>query len=213
MGVFFVATLLISNTIVSKLVQIGPFSVAGGIILFPVSYIFGDILTEVYGYRASRKIIWLGFGCLIFMSLMYAIVQHLPAASFWPHQEAYDAILGAVPRITFASILAYFCGEFANSYVLSRMKVWMNGKRLWMRTIGSTLVGEGIDTVIMVFVAFGGVFAFPQLLTLIWSGYILKVAYEVIATPVTYAIVRRLKRAEGVDVYDRGINYSPFVVV
>jgi queuosine precursor transporter len=211
-GVLFVAVLLISNTTAVKLVSFGPFVISGAIVIFPISYIFGDILTEVYGYRASRRIIWMGFTSQILMSICYMIIQRLPAAPFWHDQAAFDAILGAVPRIVIASILAFVAGEFSNSYVLSRMKVWMNGKRLWMRTIGSTLVGEGVDSVLFALIAFGGLLPWGALFTVIYSGYILKVVYEVIATPLTYAIVRELKRREGVDVYDRNINYSPFHV-
>lgn len=209
-GILFVATLMISNTVAVKLVQLGPFVFAGAIFIFPLAYIFGDILTEVYGYRASRKIIWSGLVALVLMSACYLMVQYLPAASFWQDQRAYESILGFVPRIAAASILAFFVGEFCNSYVLSRMKVWMNGRALWMRTIGSTIVGQGVDTVVFVFVAFGGVLPLAALWTIIWSGYLFKVGYEVVATPVTYAVVRWLKRAEGVDVYDTGIDYNPF---
>jgi len=211
-AIVFVAVLMISNTTASKIIQLGPFVVSGAIFVFPISYIFGDILTEVYGYRASRKIIWSGFAALIFMSFWYWFIQILPAASFWPNQEAYEAILGAVPRITLASIVAYFAGEFSNSFVLSKMKVLMNGKHLWMRTIGSTLVGEGVDSLIFISIAFGGTMPISSLLTIIGSIYLLKVLYEVIATPLTYAIVIKLKRVEGIDVYDRGINYNPFII-
>ena len=209
-AVLFVTVLLISNTVSAKLLQLGPFTIAGGIILFPISYIFGDILTEVYGYRASRKIIWFGFATQIIMSISYWIVQLLPAPVFWTNQSAYELILGAVPRIVAASIIAFLVGEFANSYVLSRMKIWSNGKHLWMRTIGSTLVGEGVDSALFVMIAFAGTFPWPALFTVFISGYILKVAYEVIITPITYIVVRKLKHAEQVDVYDRDISYNPF---
>lgn len=209
-AILFVAVLMISNTTATKLVEFGSFIVSGAIIIFPISYIFGDILTEVYGYRASRKIIWSGFAAIILMSLSYWIVQILPPAGFWQNQGAYEAILGGVPRIVLASMLAYFCGEFSNSYVLSRMKVWMQGKHLWMRTIGSTVVGEGVDSIIFVFVAFYGTMSLGDLLTVIGSIYFLKVVYEILATPFTYIIVNKLKRAEGIDVYDKGISYNPF---
>ena len=209
-AILFVAVLMISNTTATKLVQLGPFVVSGAIIIFPISYIFGDILTEVYGYKASRKIIWSGFGAIILMSLSYWIVQLLPPASFWQNQTAYETILGGIPRIVLASMTAYFCGEFSNSFVLSRMKVWMQGKHLWMRTIGSTIVGEGVDSIVFVFIAFYGTIPLNALFTLIGSIYLLKVIYEVIATPFTYIIVNKLKKAEGIDVYDRGISYNPF---
>lgn len=209
-AILFVTVLMISNTTAGKLVELGPFVVSGAIFVFPISYIFGDILTEVYGYRASRKIIWSGFAALIFMSFWYWFIGILPPASFWTNQEAYEVILSTVPRITLASMVAYFCGEFSNSFVLSRMKVWMEGKHLWMRTIGSTIVGEGVDSLVFVFIAFGGTMPIAGLFTIIGSIYLLKVIYEIVITPLTYLIVNKLKRAEGVDVYDREISYNPF---
>ncbi len=211
-GVAFVAVLMISNTVAGKLIQIGPVIVSAAIVIFPLSYIFGDILTEVYGYKATRKVVWSGFGALLLMSLTYWVVQILPAASFWQNQSAYEAILGAVPRITLASIIAYFAGEFVNSFVLSRMKVITEGKYLWARTIGSTIFGEGVDTVVFFTIAFVGILPFATLITTIISAYLIKVAYEIIITPITYKIVSSLKRAEGVDVYDRGISYNPFTL-
>lgn len=211
-AILFVAVLMISNTVAVKLVQIGPFIFAGAIFIFPISYIFGDILTEVYGYKATRKIIWSGFAVQILMVLAYWFVQSLPYPPFWQNQEAYESILGAVPRIVLASIIAYFLGEFSNSFVLSRMKVWMQGKYLWMRTIGSTVVGEGVDSLVFGIIAFAGTIPTSGLITLILSGYIAKTAFEVVATPLTYLIVGKLKKAEGIDVYDRGINYNPFVL-
>ena len=209
-AIAFVAILMVSNTTGGKLIGIGPFVFAGAIFIFPLSYIFGDVLTEVYGYRATRKIIWSAFAAIIFMSLSYLFIIARPPASFWTGQEALATTLGLAPRIALASILAFFVGEFSNSCVLSRMKVLMNGKRLWMRTIGSTVVGEGIDTVVFVTVAFYGTIPLAVLVTTIWSGYLFKVLYEVIATPMTYFVVGWLKRAEGIDVYDKGISYNPF---
>ncbi len=209
-AILFVAVLMISNTVGSKIIQIGSLSLAGAIFVFPISYIFGDVLTEVYGYKASRKIIWSGFIAIIFMSLCYYLVQLLPPAPFWQNQGAYEVILGAVPRIVIASITAYFAGEFSNSYVLSRMKVWMQGKRLWMRTVGSTIVGEGVDSIIFATIAFAGTVPTSALMSIIISGYLVKVAYEIAATPITYWIVGKLKKAEGIDVYDKGISYNPF---
>src|SRR3989344_6640774 len=211
-AILFVAVLMISNTTGVKIIQLGPFVVSGAIFVFPISYIFGDILTEVYGYKASRKIIWSGFAALILMSFCYWLVKILPAATFWEHQEAYETILGAVPRITLASMIAYFGGEFSNSFVLSRMKVAMNGRHLWMRTIGSTVVGEGVDSIIFVMIAFGGTMPLSGLFTIIFSIYLIKVIFEIIATPFTYIIVNKLKHAEGVDVYDRNISYNPFAL-
>lgn len=209
-AILFVATLMISNTVAVKIIQIGGFFFTGAIFIFPLTYIFGDILTEVYGYKASRKIIWSGLIANVIMSLGYFLVQSLPSAPFWPNQGAYETILGIVPRIVLASIVGYFVGEFCNSYVLSKMKIFMSGKHLWMRTIGSTIVGEGVDTFLFVTIAFIGTIPNSSLLMVIISGYLFKVFYEVLATPLTYLIVNKLKKAEGVDVYDTGVNYNPF---
>ena len=209
-AILFVTILIVSNTVGVKLVAVGPFVFTGAVFIFPISYIFGDVLTEVYGYRASRKIIWSTAGALVLMSIGYILVGLLPSASFWNGQEAYDMILGFAPRIALASITALVVGEFCNSYVLSRMKVWMNGRALWMRTIGSTIVGEGVDTIVFVTIAFYGTVPLAVLFTIIWSGYLFKVIYEVLATPITYAVVGWLKKAEGIDTYDRGISYNPF---
>ena len=211
-AILFVAVLMISDTVGSKLIQVGSLTLSATIFIFPISYIFGDILTEVYGYKASRKIIWTGFAALLFMVFCYWFVKILPAASFWTNQSAYEAILGATPRLVLGSILAYFCGELGNSYVLSKMKVWSSGKHLWMRTIGSTIVGEGLDTVIFITVVFAGTIPAAVLVSLIVSQYLVKVAYEAIVTPLTYLVVNKLKAAEGIDVYDRGINYNPFTL-
>jgi uncharacterized integral membrane protein (TIGR00697 family) len=210
-SVAFVAILIISNTIASKLFQFGPLVLSVSIIIFPISYIFGDILTEVYGYRASRKIIWSGFAAVLFMSIIYYFAVLLPPVSYWTNHTAFALILGSVPRIVFAGIIAYFFGEFSNSFVMSRMKVWANGQHLWTRVIGSTVVGEAIDTMFFYTIAFFGTIPFSGLITVIWSAYVFKVTYEVVAMPLTYKIVGALKRVEGVDVYDRGINYNPFV--
>lgn len=209
-AILFVAVLMISNTTAGKLIEVGPFVLSGAVVVFPISYIFGDILTEVYGYKTSRKIIWSGFAALIVMSFFYWLIGKLPPASFWQNQAAYEAILSSVPRITLASITAYFCGEFSNSFVMSKMKVWMEGKKLWMRTIGSTIVGEGVDSIVFILITFSGVISLKEMAVVVGSIYLFKVAYEVIATPITYLIVNRLKRAEGIDVYDRGISYNPF---
>ena len=208
----FAVVLILSNIASSKIVGFSIINFDGGTILFPLAYIFGDILTEVYGYKASRKIIWSGFAALVFMSFCYWLIQTIPAPVFWQNQKAYELILGAVPRIVLGSIIAYFLGEFSNSYVLSRMKIWSNGRHLWMRTIGSTIIGEGVDSLIFGVIAFAGTIPFFGLLVLILSGYLAKVAYEIIATPITYLIVNKLKQAESIDVYDRGISYNPFIL-
>lgn len=207
---FFVAVLLISNIASTKILVFWKFTFDGGTLLFPLSYIFGDILTEVYGYRRTRRVIWTGFIAALVMSLVLWIVQVLPPAPDWPNQQAYESVIGFMPRIVLASLLAYFAGEFTNSYILSRLKVKMEGKRLWVRTIGSTLIGEGFDTTIFCLVAFYGVLPGSLLLTVIVSNYIFKCAVEILFTPLTYKIVGFLKKREKTDVYDRGISYNPF---
>lgn len=207
---FFVAVLLISNIASTKILVFWKFTFDGGTLLFPLSYIFGDILTEVYGYRRTRRVIWTGFIAALVMSLVLWIVQVLPPAPDWPNQQAYESVIGFMPRIVLASLLAYFAGEFTNSYILSRLKVKMEGKRLWVRTIGSTLIGEGFDTTIFCLVAFYGVLPGCLLLTVIVSNYIFKCAVEILFTPLTYKIVGFLKKREKTDVYDRGISYNPF---
>lgn len=209
-AMIFVAVLLISNVASAKILQMGPFEFDGGTILFPLSYIFGDILTEVYGYKRTRKIIWLGFGMCILMALVFMAVAALPPAVGWDNQDAYMAILGWTPRIVLGSVIAYFVGEFSNSYILAKIKIWMEGKWLWVRTISSTLVGEGLDTIIFVLIAFYGVLPNELLIAIIISNYIFKVGVEVLFTPLTYLIVGFLKRSEGVDVYDRGTKFNPF---
>jgi uncharacterized integral membrane protein (TIGR00697 family) len=208
----FVAVLLISNVASSKILLLGPFTFDGGTILFPVSYIFGDILTEVYGYRRSRRVIWSGFGSALLMSATFAVVGALPPAQGWEGQEAYLAILGQTPRIVVASLIAYFAGEFSNSYVLARMKVLTRGRWLWSRTIGSTLVGEGVDTLLFVTIAFAGVLPTPLLTAVIVSNYVFKCGFEALATPITYQIVRFLKAAEKEDYYDDETDFNPFAI-
>jgi queuosine precursor transporter len=208
----FVATLLISNTVGGKVFSIAGLNLPGGVIVFPISYIFGDILTEVYGYKESRKIIWTGLGCLVMMSLVYYAVQILPPAAFWQDQKAYETVLGVAPRIALASSIAYFIGEFSNSYTLAKMKIWTEGKHLWARMIGSTIVGQAADTIVFCFIAFLGIFTIPDLLNVIVSNYIFKVLYEAVATPITYKIVSHVKKAEQLDVYDRDTNFNPFIV-
>jgi hypothetical protein len=212
-GSFFVAVLLISNIAAQKLFAFGPFTFSGGILLFPVSYIFGDVLTEVYGYARSRQIIWAGLFSNVVMAIFLWITIKLPPANGWPFQEQFATALGLVPRIVFASIIAYWAGEISNSFVLAKIKVRMEGKMLWIRTISSTIVGQGVDTILFVLIGFWGIIPPNVLITAIWSGYLFKVLYEAMATPVTYAIVGWLKRAEGVDYYDRDTDFNPFIVV
>ncbi len=209
-AVFFVAVLLISNIASTKIVTLFGFEFDAGTLLFPLSYIFGDILTEVYGYKRSRKIIWLGFFMNILMVLVFMAVMYMPASGSWHNQEAFSVILGQVPRIVLASMIAYFAGEFSNSYVLAKIKVWMSGKKLWVRTISSTLIGEGVDTLLFVSVAFYGLYPNDVLLLIFLSNYVFKVSVEILFTPITYLIVGYLKRTEEMDVYDKNTNFNPF---
>ncbi|HEY0738120.1 MAG TPA: queuosine precursor transporter [Herpetosiphonaceae bacterium] len=209
----FVAVLLISNIASTKFISFGPFDFDGGTLLFPLSYIFGDILTEVYGYARSRKVIWTGFLAALLMSLTFAAVAALPAsAGSESLNAAFNQLLGLVPRIVVASLIAYFAGEFANSYTLARLKVLTNGRYFWMRALGSTLIGEGVDTLLFVMIAFVGVADAPPLLTLILSNYVFKLVVEVVLLPVTYGVVSLLKRAEQEDYYDRQTNFNPFLL-
>ena len=208
----FVAVLLISNTASVKILDLGWFTFDGGTIFFPFTYIFGDILTEVYGYKRSRRVIWIGFFCVIVMALVYAIVGFLPAAADWGMQDSYMSILGIVPRIVFASLIAYFAGEFSNSYIMAKMKIWTKGKFLWMRTISSTIVGEGIDTILFVIIAFYGLMPNSLLLAIVVSNYVFKVGMETLLTPFTYIIVNFLKKKEHEDYYDTNTNFNPFSI-
>jgi uncharacterized integral membrane protein (TIGR00697 family) len=206
----FVAVLLISNTASSKILNLGPFTFDGGTILFPLSYIFGDILTEVYGYRQSRRVIWTGFFCAALMAVIYAIVGALPPARGWEGQSAYMTILGTTPRIVVGSLIAYWAGEFSNSFTLAKMKLLTQGRFLWTRTIGSTVVGQAVDTTLFVTIAFAGTLPIGLLTSVLLSNYVFKVAFEALATPLTYRVVGFLKRAEQEDYYDRDTNFNPF---
>jgi uncharacterized integral membrane protein (TIGR00697 family) len=206
----FVAVLLISNVASTKILQLWTFTFDGGTILFPLSYIFNDVLTEVYGYKKSRRVIWVGFFSALLMSLIFWIVGELKPAPDWTNQPAYMAILGQTPRIVIASLIAYFSGEFSNSYTLARMKMFTRGRWLWARTIGSTIVGELVDTVLFVLIAFYGVLTPGLLLSVAISNYIFKVGFEVVATPFTYQCVNFLKKAEQEDVFDYQTDFNPF---
>lgn len=211
----FVAVLLLSNVIgagkVSS-IDVGgwPFVFGAGILFFPLSYVLGDVMTEVYGYARARRIIWAGFAAMLFMAAMSWVVVAMPPAAGWEGQAAYEAVFGAVPRIVAASIVAFWAGEFVNSYVLARMKLWTRGKMLWTRTIGSTVVGQGVDSLIFYPLAFLGVWSTSQVLTVMATNWALKVLWEVVLTPVTYAVVGWLKQREGVDVFDEGTDFTPF---
>lgn len=211
----FVAILLLSNVIGAgkvSAIDVGgwPFVFGAGILFFPLSYVLGDVMIEVYGYARARRIIWAGFAAMLFMATMSWVVVAMPPADGWEGQAAYEAVFGAVPRIVAASIVAFWAGEFVNSYVLARMKLWTRGKMLWTRTIGSTVVGQGVDSLIFYPLAFLGVWSTSQVLTVMATNWALKVLWEVVLTPVTYAVVGWLKQREGVDVFDEGTNFTPF---
>lgn len=221
----FVTVLILSNIASSaKIIDWGvsiagiPLAFDAGTLLFPISYVFGDILTEVYGYKRSRKVIWVGFFCLAMSAVVFAIVQALPGEATWQQtvgQQAYNLVLGGISSggIVIASLAAFFVGEFSNSFVLAKMKVFTAGKFLWMRTIGSTLVGEGVDTLVFILIAtLFGVFPTEIFLTLVLTNYIFKVLIEVVFTPLTYLIVRKLKQSEAEDYFDRNTDFNPFII-
>jgi uncharacterized integral membrane protein (TIGR00697 family) len=206
----FITCLITANIIAVKVVTLGWFTVPAAIFVFPVSYIFGDILTEVYGYRVARRVIWLGFLCNLIFVFFAWVGQVLPPAVFWEHQEAYQSILGFAPRLLAASFLGYLAGEFANSFIMARMKILTRGRWLWSRTIGSTVAGQGVDTAIFVTLAFIGTGATVPVMIL--HNWLAKIAIETVCTPATYAIVNRLKRQEGIDTYDYKTRYNPFTL-
>lgn len=206
----FVAVLIISEIGSSKIAALGPLKFDGGTVLFPISYIFGDILTEVYGYKKARQVIWIGFVSVLMLAVTLMVIQFLPPAADWPNQQAYETILGFVPRIVVASVVAYWAGEFSNSYVLAKMKILTKGQWLWTRTIGSTVIGEGVDSLIFTTMAFAGTMPFASVLNIIMTIYVFKVVYEILVTPLTYKIISWLKHKEGVDVYDYQTDFSPF---
>ena len=205
--------LLCANLIgASKVTTVGGISFGAGVLFFPLSYVFGDVLTEVYGYARSRRVVWTGFAAMIFATFMATVILKLPPASDWHDQAAYETVYGATPRIVIASLLAYWVGEFANSYVLAKMKISSKGNHLWMRTIGSTVIGEGIDTAIFYPLAFYGVWETPLLINVLFMDYCIKVGWEAVATPITYRVVAFLKQAENEDYYDRDTDFTPFSI-
>ena len=216
----FVVILLVSNLVAQKICFIGPFSVgswsigpfavSGAVLLFPITYIFGDVFTEVYGYASSRRAIWLGFFGTTLLYLIGAIVIAMPSAPGWQNQQAFATVFGFIPRILAASLIAFWAGEFANSYTMARMKLITNGRMLWTRTIGSTVVGQAVDTILVITLTFGGIYPVRTLLNIIVTGYALKVGYETLATPLTYLVINWLKRAEHADAFDRHESFSPF---
>ena len=205
----FVATLVASNIIAVKIAAVGPFSVPAAIVIFPLAYLFGDVLTEVWGYRVARMVIWTGFLANIVVVLFIAAAIAVPSDPHYTDQSAYSRVLGESPRLVAASLTAYLLGEFLNAFVLARLKVATRGRMLWTRTIGSTLVGQGVDSAVFITLAFAGTQPWSLLLVIIRDVWIVKVLYEVIATPITYALVTVLKRVEGVDVYDRDTRFAP----
>ncbi len=207
----FVTVLLCANVIgAAKVAQIGGVTFGAGVLFFPISYLFGDVLTEVYGYARARKVVWAGFAALGFASFMSWAILAFPPAPEWTHQAAYETVFGATPRIVLASLIAYFCGEFCNSYVLAKMKLLTGGRRLWGRTIGSTIVGEAVDSAVFYPLAFLGIWPGDLLLRVMFSNYAIKVLWEAAMTPLTYRIVNALKRAEHEDFFDRTTNFTPF---
>lgn len=207
--VSFVSVLLISNIVSTKIVDLKWFVFDAGTLLFPLSYIFGDILTEVYGYKQSRRVIWMGFAMALLMSLVFIIVGALPPASDWANQSAYDAILGLTPRIVLASLIAFFVGEFSNSFILAKMKIATRGRWLWARTISSTIVGQFLDTGLFIVIAFYGILPNSLLITLIISNYVFKTGLEILFTPITYKVTNFLKTQENEDYYDTETDFNP----
>lgn len=215
----FVTSLIVSNLIAVKVVAVGPLTLPAAVVLFPVAYICGDVLTEVYGYGAARRAIWIGFGCNLLAVVAVTLGSRLPASPFWTAgafrtpagaQSAYDAMFGFSPRLLVSSLVAYLAGEFLNAYVLARLKVVTAGRWLWMRTIGSTVLGQAADSGIFISLAFAGILPTAALATAIASQWAFKTAYEAVATPLTYLVVNRLKRLEGADPFDRDLRFQPF---
>lgn len=207
----FVAILLLSNIIgAAKLSTVAGYTFGAGILFFPISYVIGDVLTEVYGYARARRVIWTGFAALIFMAFMSYVVVSMPPAASWDGQDAYEQVFGSTWRIVLASIIAFWAGEFVNSFILAKMKIWTKGKALWSRTIGSTVFGQGVDSLIFYPIAFLGIWDTQDVITVIVTNWLLKVVWEALLTPVTYVVVNKLKRAEGVDLFDTETDFSPF---
>ena len=220
----FVVILLVSNLIAQKVIMIGPYAghvfgkslsipplyTSGAMVLFPITYIFGDVFTEVYGFAASRRAIWLGFFGTGLLYAVGAFIIALPASPEWKNQQAFDTVFGIIPRILIASLIAFWAGEFANSYTMARLKLLTNGSKLWTRTIGSTVVGQAVDTTLVIVITFAGTYSARTLIKIIVTGYFLKVAYEVLATPITYMVIGWLKKAEQADAFDRHESFNPF---
>jgi uncharacterized integral membrane protein (TIGR00697 family) len=206
----FITCLITANIIAVKLISLYGFILPAAILIFPLSYIIGDVLTEVYGYRQARRVIWLGFFCNFITVVAILIGQMLPSASFWDGQASYERILGYAPRLLFASFLAYLVGEFSNAFVLAKIKIATKGRWLWLRTIGSTLIGQGLDSAIFITLAFVGTIPLNALFSAVVIQWLAKSLYEAVVTPLTYVVVAFLKRKEGLDVYDRDTKFNPF---
>ena len=206
----FITCLITANVIAVKIISLGPFILPAAIFVFPLSYIFGDVLTEVYGYRQARKVIWLGFACNLIFVIFVWVGQILPPAHFWAGQQAYESILGYTPRLLAASFLGYLAGEFVNSFILAKMKILTRGRWLWSRTIGSTIFGQGLDTAIFITIAFVGTPSFVPIMIL--YHWLAKTVIEAIATPLTYTIVNFLKKKEAIDTYDYETKFNPFLI-
>ncbi len=206
----FIATLVVSNIVAVKIADIGGLFLPAAVLVFPVTYVLCDVLTEVYGFAATRRVIWMGFACNLLAALVIQLSIWLPAAPFYSASDAYASILGSTPRILAASFVAYLIGSFTNAVILAKLKVKTNGKHLWLRTISSTIVGEGLDSAIFISLAFWGIFEPAQVGTLILTQWLFKLAFEVVLTPVTYAVTGYLKRADKIDHFDRNTRFSPF---
>ncbi|MGD0351922.1 MAG: queuosine precursor transporter [Dehalococcoidia bacterium] len=209
----FVTCLITANIIIAKQISVGGIILPAAIVIFPISYIIGDVLTEVYGYRQARRVIWLGFICNLIAVAAIWIAKILPPAPVFEAQNAYERILGSTPRFLLASFVAYLAGEFTNSVVLAKMKIMTKGRWLWTRTIGSTLLGQGVDTIVVLTIAFVGVLPFSVLGIMMFFHWLIKCVYEAVATPLTYVVVGYLKRKEGIDVYDYGVDFNPLRVI
>lgn len=208
----FLTSLLLSNIIAAKIISVGGLVMSSAIVIFPVSYIIGDVLTEVYGYRRARVVIWIGFACNLLVVLIISAAIAMPPASFYEHQQAFETVLGVAPRLMLASLTAYLVGEFTNSFVLAKLKIATQGRWLWTRTISSTMIAQLLDTAIFTTVAFTGVYPAAELVQISLIEWGAKTLYEALATPITYAVVGFLKAREGVDVYDTETKFNPFLV-
>jgi len=209
----FVTLLLCANVIgASKLTTVAGVTFGAGILFFPLSYVLGDVLTEVYGYARARRVVWAGFVAGGFASVMSFVIVAMPPEAGWENQAAYETVFGQVPRIVFASLAAFWVGEFANAYVMAKMKIWTQGKHLWSRTIGSTVVGQSFDSLIFYPVAFLGIWETSSVITVMFTNFAFKVLWEVFLTPVTYKVVSALKKAENVDIYDEDTDFTPFTL-